>query len=79
MIGFIRDYRCVFDLACIDHRGKPENPARTSTLEPKEGSICWGAEFCIRGGPERERERPWSIQRRESASMIKRLLWTSTR
>jgi cation transport regulator ChaC len=40
IIGFIKDYRRVFDLACIDHRGTPENPARTCTLEEKDGSIC---------------------------------------
>lgn len=75
MLGFIKDYRRVFDLgdsinstcwyefrfsfpllstlclytlfldyllfaACIDHRGTPENPARTCTLEEKEGEIC---------------------------------------
>lgn len=26
--------------ACIDHRGTPENPARTLTLEHREGSVC---------------------------------------
>lgn len=80
VIGFIKDYRRVFDLgkflisiqvfihvifmkslvlfipehsfitvsacsisslpACIDHRGTPEHPARTCTLEYKEGAIC---------------------------------------
>lgn len=65
VIGFIRDYRRVFDLACIDHRGTPENPARTLTLEPTEGSICWGAAYCIRGDPEREREAMEYLERRE--------------
>ncbi|KAF9660625.1 hypothetical protein SADUNF_SadunfUnG0008800 [Salix dunnii] len=55
VIGFIRDYRRVFDLACIDHRGTPESPARTCTLKNVEGAICWGAAYCVRGGPERER------------------------
>ncbi|KAF1865487.1 hypothetical protein Lal_00004863 [Lupinus albus] len=40
IIGFIKDYRRVFDLACIDHRGTPEHPARTCTLEEKKGAIC---------------------------------------
>ena len=77
VIGYIKDYRRVFDLgkdlsvqvfytlcvislnhipehliiiaypcfipsvsACIDHRGTPEHPARTCTLEQKEGAIC---------------------------------------
>jgi len=26
--------------ACIDHRGTPEHPARTCTLEESEGAIC---------------------------------------
>ncbi|KAL0393847.1 UNVERIFIED_CONTAM: Gamma-glutamylcyclotransferase 2-1 [Sesamum latifolium] len=38
VIGFIKDYRRVFDLACIDHRGTPERPARTCTLEKYEGA-----------------------------------------
>ncbi|CAA0838297.1 ChaC-like family protein [Striga hermonthica] len=41
VIGFIKDYRRVFDLACIDHRGTPEHPARTCTLEKIEGAICY--------------------------------------
>ncbi|KAB5553510.1 hypothetical protein DKX38_010821 [Salix brachista] len=53
--GFIKDYRRVFDLACIDHRGTPESPARTCTLEYVEGAICWGAAYCVRGGPKREK------------------------
>ncbi|XP_057985506.1 gamma-glutamylcyclotransferase 2-1 isoform X1 [Hevea brasiliensis] len=55
VIGFIKDYRRVFDLACIDHRGTPDRPARTCTLENFEGAVCWGAAYCVRGGPEKER------------------------
>ncbi|KAG0482511.1 hypothetical protein HPP92_010595 [Vanilla planifolia] len=40
IIGFIKGYRRVFDLACIDHRGTPENPARTCTLEGIKGAVC---------------------------------------
>lgn len=70
VIGYIKNYRRVFDLgkylckcsgeynlvtvsilvsvfmfvcyisACIDHRGTPEHPARTCTLEYAEGAIC---------------------------------------
>jgi cation transport regulator ChaC len=65
IIGFIKDYRRVFDLACIDHRGTPEHPARTCTLEEKEGSLCWGAAYCVRGGPERERKAMEYLERRE--------------
>lgn len=55
ILGYIKDYRRVFDLACIDHRGTPENPARTLTVEPKMGAVCWGVAYCVRGGLEKER------------------------
>ncbi|KAH7687973.1 Glutathione-specific gamma-glutamylcyclotransferase protein [Dioscorea alata] len=55
IVGYIKDYRRVFDLACIDHRGTPEHPARTCTLEAKKGAICWGAAYCVKGSIERER------------------------
>ncbi|KAK2982882.1 hypothetical protein RJ640_003538, partial [Escallonia rubra] len=65
VVGFIRDYRRVFDLACIDHRGTPEHPARTCTLERKDGSICWGAAYCVRGGLEKERAAMEYLEHRE--------------
>ncbi|KAF9681411.1 hypothetical protein SADUNF_Sadunf06G0223100 [Salix dunnii] len=65
VIGFIKDYRRVFDLACIDHRGTPESPARTCTLEYVEGAICWGTAYCVRGGPKRERLAMEYLERRE--------------
>ncbi|XP_073001768.1 gamma-glutamylcyclotransferase 2-2-like [Typha latifolia] len=65
IIGFIKDYRRVFDLACIDHRGTPENPARTCTLEAKKGAICWGAAYCVRGDKEKERKAMEYLERRE--------------
>ncbi|XP_074569484.1 gamma-glutamylcyclotransferase 2-1-like [Curcuma longa] len=65
IIGFIKDYRRVFNLACFDHRGTPENPARTCTLEPTEGAICWGAAYCIRGGMEKEIAAMKYLERRE--------------
>ncbi|KAJ7966023.1 Gamma-glutamylcyclotransferase [Quillaja saponaria] len=65
VIGFIKDYRRVFDLACIDHRGTPEHPARTCTLEQKEGAICWGAAYCVRRGPEKEKLAMQYLERRE--------------
>ncbi|CAH9094916.1 unnamed protein product, partial [Cuscuta europaea] len=64
-IGYIRDYRRVFDLACIDHRGTPQNPARTCTLEKSEGAICWGAAYCVRGGAEKEKKAMEYLERRE--------------
>ncbi|CAI8605790.1 unnamed protein product [Vicia faba] len=65
VIGFIKDYRRVFDLACTDHRGTPEYPARTCMLEPKEGAICWGVALCVRGGPKKERMVMEYLERRE--------------
>lgn len=65
IIGFVKDYRRAFDLACIDHRGTPESPARTLTLEAKEGAICWGAAYCVRGGPEKERLAMDYLEKRE--------------
>ncbi|KAG9143588.1 hypothetical protein Leryth_020796 [Lithospermum erythrorhizon] len=65
IIGYIKDYRRVFDLACIDHRGTPEHPARTCTLEQSDGTVCWGAAFCVRGGPEKEKAVMEYIERRE--------------
>ncbi|KAK9279401.1 hypothetical protein L1049_013080 [Liquidambar formosana] len=65
IVGFIKDYRRVFDIACIDHRGTPEHPARTCTLEPNEGAICWGTAYCVRGGPEKERAAMEYLERRE--------------
>ncbi|MGV7400500.1 gamma-glutamylcyclotransferase, partial [Mycobacterium kansasii] len=64
VVGYIKDYRRVFDLACIDHRGTPEHPARTCTLEYSEGSICWGAAYCVKGGPEVEAAAMQYLERR---------------
>ncbi|KAL3619075.1 Gamma-glutamylcyclotransferase 2-1 [Castilleja foliolosa] len=65
VIGFIKDYKRVFDLACIDHRGTPEHPARTCTLEQNGGALCWGAAYCVRGGPEKEKAAMAYLERRE--------------
>ncbi|OAY76864.1 putative glutathione-specific gamma-glutamylcyclotransferase 2 [Ananas comosus] len=65
IIGFIKDYRRSFDLACIDHRGTPEHPARTCTLEAKKGAICWGAAYCVKGGLEKEKAAMQYLERRE--------------
>ena len=65
IIGFIKDYRRVFDLACIDHRGTPENPARTCTLEAKKGAVCWGAAYGVKGSSEKERVALQYLERRE--------------
>ncbi|KAJ6828848.1 gamma-glutamylcyclotransferase 2-2-like [Iris pallida] len=65
IIGYIKDYMRVFDLACIDHRGTPELPARTCTLEARKGAVCWGAAYCVKGGIEKERAAMQYLERRE--------------
>ncbi|KAG9150523.1 hypothetical protein Leryth_010895 [Lithospermum erythrorhizon] len=65
IIGYIKGYRRVFDLACIDHRGTPEHPARTCTLEQDDGTVCWGAAYFVRGGEEKEKAIMEYLERRE--------------
>ncbi|MQL92683.1 hypothetical protein Taro_025304 [Colocasia esculenta] len=65
IIGYVKDYKRVFTLACIDHRGTPEDPARTLTLEASEGAICWGAAYCVKGGPEKEKAAMKYLEKRE--------------
>ncbi|XP_031478282.1 gamma-glutamylcyclotransferase 2-2-like [Nymphaea colorata] len=64
IVGYIKGYRRVFNLACIDHRGTPERPARISTLEAVEGAVCWGAAYCIKG-VEKERAAMEYLEGRE--------------
>lgn len=64
-VGYIKGYRRVFDLACTDHRGTPQFPARTCTLEAQEEAICWGRAYCLKGGPEKERWAMEYLERRE--------------
>ncbi|KAL1557059.1 Gamma-glutamylcyclotransferase 2-3, variant 2 [Salvia divinorum] len=45
VVGFINDYRRVFYQGSTDHRGTPEFPGRTVTLEPAKGE--WGAAYKI--------------------------------
>lgn len=36
----VSDMHVISFAACIDHRGTPEHPARTCTLEESDGAIC---------------------------------------
>lgn len=47
VVGFIKDYRRVFYQGSTDHRGTPDFPGRTVTLEPAKGEVCWGAAYKI--------------------------------
>ncbi|PNT68585.1 hypothetical protein BRADI_3g43137v3 [Brachypodium distachyon] len=65
ILGFIKGHKRTFNLACIDHRGTPKNPARTCTLESEDEAICWGIAYCVKGGLEKEREAMQYLERRE--------------
>lgn len=52
--GYVRDYRRVFHQGSTDHRGTPEQPGRTVTLEYCQNAITWGAVYSIEGGIDAE-------------------------
>eukprot|EP01026_Neomeris_dumetosa_P049430 TRINITY_DN43082_c0_g1_i3.p1 TRINITY_DN43082_c0_g1~~TRINITY_DN43082_c0_g1_i3.p1 ORF type:complete len:226 (+),score=26.17 TRINITY_DN43082_c0_g1_i3:97-678(+) len=52
--GFIKDYKRVFYQGSTDHRGTPEAPGRTVTLEPSPGNVTWGVAFKLAGDKEQQ-------------------------
>ncbi|CAD6263549.1 unnamed protein product [Miscanthus lutarioriparius] len=48
LVGFVRDYRRVFYQGSTDHRGTPQFPGRTVTLEHQPGATCWGVAYRIK-------------------------------
>lgn len=54
--GYITDYRRVFHQGSTDHRGTPQAPGRTVTLEHAPGCVTWGTAFRIAGSFEEQQE-----------------------
>lgn len=52
--GYVRNYSRLFLQGSTDHRGTPEAPGRTVTLEYCENAITWGAAYSIEGGVDAE-------------------------
>jgi len=49
VVGFIKGYSRFFNQASTDHRGTPEYPGRTVTLEPQEDARVAGCAYRVSG------------------------------
>jgi cation transport regulator ChaC len=52
--GYIHGWRRVWYQGSTDHRGTPESPGRTVTLEADDTAVTWGAAFKLMGTPEEQ-------------------------
>ncbi|KAG7675134.1 hypothetical protein Ndes2526A_g07889 [Nannochloris sp. 'desiccata'] len=53
-LGYIRGWRRVWYQGSTDHRGTPDNPGRTVTLEADATAVTWGAAFKLAGTPQEQ-------------------------
>lgn len=73
VLGFIKGYRRAFHLACFEHRGTPELPARVATLESDDAAICWGYAFCVKEAEAAKRAMAY-LEVRESEYDVKNVV-----
>ncbi|KAI3841564.1 hypothetical protein MKX03_023878 [Papaver bracteatum] len=73
VVGFIKDYRRVFYQGSTDHRGTPEYPGRTVTIEPLHGDVCWGVAYKV-SGEENEKAALEHLEVREKQYDVKAYL-----
>lgn len=63
--GYIKGYKRVFYQGSTDHRGTPEKPGRTVTLEQHTGSVTWGVAYMLPTDPEEEHRTLETLEYRE--------------
>lgn len=73
VVGFIKGYRRAFHLACFEHRGTFELPARVPTLEEDKEAVCWGVAYCVKGSEAAKRTMEY-LHTRESEYDVLSLL-----
>lgn len=73
IVGFIKGYRRAFHLACFEHRGTYELPARVATLEQDDEAICWGVAFCIKDAEVAKRAMLYLHERESEYDIVSRV------